>query len=58
MESALGGLRRQVFDKNGERYELREVFDAYMQFGGMPGIADVGLDQEKALTLTGSSQKT
>lgn len=50
-QSALGGLRRQPFDKNGERYEMREVFDAFMRFGGMPGIADVGLDQEKALTL-------
>ena len=49
--SALGRTRRQVFDKNGERYDLREVFDAYMRFGGMPGIADVGLDQEKALSL-------
>lgn len=49
--SALGGTRRQVFDQNGERYDLREVFDAYMRFGGMPGIADVGLDQEKALSL-------
>lgn len=50
-KSALGGIRRQVLDKNGERYEIREVFDAYMRFGGMPGIADVGLDQEKALVL-------
>lgn len=49
--SALGGMHRKVFDKNGERYELREVFDAYMRFGGMPGIADVGLDQERALML-------
>ena len=49
--NALGGTRRQVFDKNGERYDLREVFDAYMRFGGMPGIADIGLDQEKALSL-------
>ena len=49
--SALGGTRRQVFDQNGERYDLREVFDAYLRFGGMPGIADVGLDQEKALSL-------
>lgn len=49
--SALGGMRTQVYDKNGERYELREVFDAYMRFGGMPGIADVGLDQEKAVVL-------
>ena len=51
VQSALGGVRRHVFDKNGERYELREVFDAYMRFGGMPGIADVGLDLEKALAL-------
>lgn len=51
IKSALGGTRKQVFDKNGERYEMREVFDVYMRFGGMPGIADVGLDQEKAMVL-------
>ena len=50
-KSALGGTRKQVFDRNGEHYEIRELFDAYMRFGGMPGIADVGLDQEKALVL-------
>lgn len=50
-KSALGGTRRQVYDKSGERYEMREAFDAYMRFGGMPGIADVGLDQEKAMVL-------
>ena len=49
--SALGGMRRQAFDQNGERYDMREVFEAYMRFGGMPGIADLGLDQEKALAL-------
>lgn len=50
-KSALGGTRKQVFDGSGERYDLRDVFDAYMRFGGMPGIADVGLNQEKALSL-------
>ena len=50
-KSALGGTRKQAFDKNGQHYEIREIFDAYMRFGGMPGIADVGLDQEKALVL-------
>ncbi len=50
-QSALGGTRKQAFDKNGERYELKEIFDAYMRFGGMPGIADIGLDQEKAFVL-------
>ena len=50
-KNALGDIRKQVYDTSGERYELREVFDAYMRFGGMPGIADVGLNQEKALML-------
>lgn len=50
-QSALGGKRLQVFDKSGEQYGLKEVFNAYMRFGGMPGITDVGLDQEKALVL-------
>ena len=50
-QSALGGIRKQAFDKNGERYELHELFEAYMKFGGMPGIADIGLDQEKAFVL-------
>lgn len=51
INSTLGGTRKQLFDKKGERYELREVFDAYLRFGGMPGIADVGFHQEKALIL-------
>lgn len=50
-KSALGGMRKQIFDKNGENYDIKDVFDAYMRFGGMPGIADIGLDQEKAIVL-------
>ena len=50
-QSALGGVRKAAYDKAGEKYELREVFEAYMRLGGMPGIADIGLDQEKALSL-------
>ena len=50
-KSALGGIRKLAYDKSGDPYGLREVFDAYMRFGGMPGIADIGLDQEKALML-------
>ena len=49
--SSLGGIKKQVIDHHGERYELRDVFDAYLRFGGMPGIADVGLEQERVLTL-------
>ena len=50
-KSPLGTSRLQALDENGERYELREVFGAYMRLGGMPGIAEAGLDQEKALVL-------
>ena len=51
VESALGGTRKLLFGETGERYEVREVFDAYLKFGGMPGIADVGFHQEKAMIL-------
>lgn len=51
VSSALGGTRRLAYDQSGQQYDLREVFDAYMRFGGMPGIADIGLDQDRALTL-------
>ena len=49
--SALGGTRKAAVDKSGEKYTLDELFDAYIRFGGMPGIADIGLDGEKALVL-------
>lgn len=47
----LGGVRRQVVDKSGEKYDLIEAFNVYMRYGGMPGIADVGLEQEKVTVL-------
>lgn len=43
--------KKQFRDKNGVLYDLNEVFEAHLRFGGMPGISDVGLDQEKALVL-------
>lgn len=51
VKSALGGTKKQAVDADGTHYELREIFDSYMRYGGMPGIADVGLEQDKALTL-------
>ena len=51
VKSTLGGTKKQAVDADGTHYELREIFDAYMRYGGMPGIADVGLEQDKALTL-------
>ncbi len=46
-----GALRRRVYDGDGESYEPQELLEAYLKFGGMPGIADVGLDTDKALAL-------
>ena len=51
VKSALGGQKKKAVDQDGTQYDLREIFDAYMRFGGMPGIADVGMEQDKALTL-------
>lgn len=50
-ESALGRTRKYVVSSDGERYELADAFDAYMRYGGMPGIADVGLNQDKVLPI-------
>lgn len=50
-KSPTGGTRKRIYDADGERYEPQELLQAYMRFGGMPGLADVGLDTDKALTL-------
>ncbi len=51
INDAFGGIRKTVYDKNNIQYSVDEAFSAYLKFGGMPGIADVGLEQEKAYTL-------
>ena len=51
VDSSFGGKKKEIIDKNGAHYSLKEAFDAYLRFGGMPGIRDVGLDQEKAFML-------
>lgn len=50
-KNLIGGMKRQIIGNDGEEYEIRDVFDAYMRFGGMPGIAEIGLDQDKAFAL-------
>ncbi len=50
-KNSLGVLKKNVYDKSGERLDIKEVFDAYLRYGGMPGIDDVGLEQEKVMTL-------
>lgn len=49
VNTLFGNMKKQIVDKNDVHYDLTEIFDAYMNFGGMPGISDVGLDIDKAL---------
>ncbi|MCL1805326.1 MAG: ATP-binding protein [Clostridiales bacterium] len=44
-------MRKRITDAEGGSYDPKELLEVYMKFGGMPGIADVGLDTDKALTL-------
>ena len=44
-------IKQSEPNKRDKGYDIKDVFDAYMRFGGMPGIADIGLNQEKALVL-------
>lgn len=50
-KSPSGEMKKRIYDAVGESYEPEELLEAYMRFGGMPGIADIGLDTDKALTL-------
>ena len=50
-QTPTGKLQKRVYDADGEQTDLVELFEAFMHYGGMPGIADVGLDQERVLAL-------
>ena len=46
-----GEIKKRAYDAEGEPIEWEELFEAFMHYGGMPGIADVGLVQDRVLTL-------
>ena len=46
-ESPAGGVRKRITDAGGETYDVKELFDAYARFGGMPMLADVGLEIDR-----------
>ncbi len=46
-----GEIKKRAYDAEGEPAEWEELFEAFMHYGSMPGIADVGLIQDRALTL-------
>lgn len=47
----MGENRIRVQDDSGNVYDTRELFDAYMKYGGMPGIASVGWNQDVIFPL-------
>ena len=46
-----GTVKQRAKGKDGEAYALRDLFEAYAQFGGMPGLAGAELEQERANML-------
>lgn len=49
--SPTGEMKKRAYDNSGELQEWDELYEAYMHYGGMPGIVDVGLVQDRAMTL-------
>ena len=50
-KTPLGEFRKRVYDKDAQPVEMNDLLEAYMRYGGMPGIADIGLEQEKVNVL-------
>ena len=42
-----GKMKKRISDAEGEVYDAKELYEAYAKFGGMPMLADVGLEQDK-----------
>ena len=45
--SLAGKTKRRIKDASGEVFDPKELYEAYAKFGGMPMLADVGLEQDK-----------
>ena len=50
-KTPLGEFRKRAYDKDAQPVEMNDLLEAYMRYGGMPGIADIGLEQEKVNVL-------
>lgn len=46
-QSLAGKTKRRIKDASGEVFDPKELYEAYAKFGGMPMLADVGLEQDK-----------
>ena len=50
-ELPTAAMKKRIMDQAGNIYELDDLLEAYLLFGGMPGLADVGLAQDKAFMV-------
>ena len=50
-KTPLGEIRKRVYDKEHQAVEMNDLLEAYMRYGGMPGIVDVGLEQDRVNVL-------
>lgn len=50
-KTPLGELRKRVTDKDTQLIEMNDLFEAYMRYGGMPGIIDIGLEQDDKVNV-------
>ena len=46
-KTPIGDYKKRAYDKDDRLIDMNDLFEAYMHYGGMPGIADIGLEQEK-----------
>ena len=50
-ESMPGRPRCRITDGDGNPYDPRSMFDVFLRLGGMPGVAEVGFDEERAMAI-------
>ncbi|MDC7955185.1 ATP-binding protein [Fusobacterium simiae] len=50
-KNLIGGITKKIEDEDGASYEIKELFEAYMIYGGMPSLTEVDLEIDKALTI-------
>ena len=46
-KSPSGTMKRRITDRDGDIYDERELLNEYSRFGGMPMLADIGLETER-----------
>lgn len=49
--SPTGEIKKRAYDSEGEPVDWEELYETYLHYGGMPGIADVGLVKISILSL-------